>query len=663
MTKLKANTKEGVRTDFSLFDRFIDGFYAFDRNWRYIYINKPGARLAQKSVTELLGKRPQDVFSDAHALAFGETLKKVMTDGKPRSIEAYYPRYKKWYEDIFFPIREGVGLLARDVSRRKNAEDDQLRLSAIVSSSDDAIISKNLDGIITSWNRAAQKMFGYTAEEIIGKSIRTIIPPELQKEEDIILAKLRKGKRIEHYQTVRITKSGERKYVSLTISPMRSKAGNVFGASKIIRDITKEKRNEENLKFLAEASKELSVSLDFKKSLHNIAKLAISHIADWCTVEMLDGNEKINLVTVTHKNQKMIKWAVKLWKDNPPTMRERAGVANVLRTGISEFYPHITDEILARGARNANHLALLRKLQLKSVIIAPIKVRKKAVGVIVFISSVSGNLYTKSDLSMAEELARRASLALENAKLYQDMQKELMLRKKLERQKDEFVGIASHELKTPVTSLKAFAQVLQNRFAKAGDERSALLLRKMDAQINKLNNLIQDLLDISKIEAGMLEFHNGYFHFDELIDEVIEEIQRTTDKHTIKRKGRAKKIIYGDRERIGQVITNFLTNAIKYSPHADTIDIIVSSDSKEVVLCVQDYGVGIPTESLSYIFDRFYRVPAKTHESVPGMGIGLYVSSEFIKRQGGTIWAESEVGKGSRFCFRLPVKNKQSTNQ
>jgi PAS domain S-box-containing protein len=236
-------------------------------------------------------------------------------------------------------------------------------------------------------------------------------------------------------------------------------------------------------------------------------------------------------------------------------------------------------------------------------------------------------------------------------------------RKELERQKDDFLGIASHELKTPVTSLKAFGQVIQRRLAKAGDENSVVLLGKMDAQINKLTNLIQDLLDISKIEGGRLQFHEEYFAFDELVDEIVEEIQRTTERHKLTREGTTGKTIYGDRDRIGQVITNFLTNAIKYSPHEDIIIIKTTADKIDVQIGVQDFGVGIPKENLPHIFQRFYRVKGKTHDTVPGMGLGLYISSEIIKRQGGRIWVESVKGKGSRFCFSLPIKSSTKVQQ
>ncbi len=225
------------------------------------------------------------------------------------------------------------------------------------------------------------------------------------------------------------------------------------------------------------------------------------------------------------------------------------------------------------------------------------------------------------------------------------------------KRKNEFIGMASHELKTPVTSVKAYAQVLQNRFTKAGDSQSATLLKKMDGQLDKLTNLIGDLLDATKIETGKLQFQKRLFDFKELVTEVVEEMQRTTNKHIIITKLGVSENIYGDRDRIGQVIVNLLANAIKYSPNADEIIVKTEDLKNEIMLSIQDFGVGISRGAQSKVFDQFFRVTDKNEKIFPGMGLGLYVSAEIIKRHQGQIWVESEKGKGSTFYFTLPVKN------
>jgi signal transduction histidine kinase len=230
-------------------------------------------------------------------------------------------------------------------------------------------------------------------------------------------------------------------------------------------------------------------------------------------------------------------------------------------------------------------------------------------------------------------------------------------RRVLEQRRDEFIAIASHELKTPLTSLKAYAEFLQMKFAKAGDEKSAKDLLKMDAQIDKLTSLITDLLDVTRIEGEKLQFQETHFSLDELVEEIIEEMQRTTETHTIlKEEGFAKQTVYGDKERIGQVITNFLSNAIKYAPHSKKICVKTSATKQQVTLSVQDFGPGIAREIQPHVFERFYRAADATERTHPGLGLGLYISREIIERQGGSIWVISEKGKGSTFSFTLPVK-------
>ncbi|MHB1086728.1 MAG: ATP-binding protein [Minisyncoccota bacterium] len=232
-------------------------------------------------------------------------------------------------------------------------------------------------------------------------------------------------------------------------------------------------------------------------------------------------------------------------------------------------------------------------------------------------------------------------------------------RKHLETQKDDFISIATHELKTPVTSIKAYAQVLQSRFAKEGNLKAVEMLSKMDVQLKKLTGLIGDLLDVTKVEGGKLQFHEGLFDFNELAAEIIDEMKLTTSKHTITKHLVGTTIIQGDRDRIGQVITNLLSNAIKYSPHDEKIIVTTSGNKKEVTLCVQDFGIGIAKDQQDRVFERFFRV-GDAEDTFAGMGLGLFISSEIVKRQDGRISVKSTGKKGSSFCFTLPIARNAS---
>ena len=230
-------------------------------------------------------------------------------------------------------------------------------------------------------------------------------------------------------------------------------------------------------------------------------------------------------------------------------------------------------------------------------------------------------------------------------------------RKRMEKQKEEFISIASHELKTPVTSVKAYAQILEDSFIKARDKRSAELLEKMNHQVDRLTALITDLLDFTRIQGEKLQLREEKYNINELISEVVEEMQRTTRVQKINTKLDKSVQMWGDRYRTGQVLTNLLSNAIKYSPHAKKIIVSSKIDKDLITVCVQDFGIGIKKDLLNKVFERFFRVSDAKLNTFPGLGLGLYIAAEIIKRQGGTISVESTEGKGSTFCFSLPMKN------
>ncbi len=409
---------------------------------------------------------------------------------------------------------------------------------------------------------------------------------------------------------------------------------------------------EGNLSFLAEASRILSSSLDYQTTLNTIAKLAVPHIGDWCTIDILKEDNTIQQVAVAHKDPKKIKWAKELRKTDPPDMNAPTGLPNVLRTGKPELYPVITDELLVKVAKNKEHLKLLRTIGFTSAMIVPIFSQKTPIGGITFVTAETRRHYNQADLLMAEELATRASVAIENARLYKGSQDAITVR-------DEFISVASHELKTPVTSVKMFTQVLKKHSEQIGDKKAVVHLTKMDKQLNKLTELIYDLLNISKIQAGRMEFREEIFDFDKTVKEVTDVLQHSETKHTIVVQGITKKKIRGDEERIGQVINNLVSNAVKYSPKSNKVVIKLRSDKTTVYVSVQDFGIGMEKAHLNKIFERFYRVYDTTDKTFPGLGIGLYISSEIIKRHGGKLWVDSDIGKGSTFSFSIPVNGEK----
>lgn len=237
---------------------------------------------------------------------------------------------------------------------------------------------------------------------------------------------------------------------------------------------------------------------------------------------------------------------------------------------------------------------------------------------------------------------------------FSQITRDMTAHKELDKRKDEFISIASHELKTPLTSLKVFNQTLQKMFEKRNQRDVLPFFTKMDHQIDKLNDIVADLLDVSRIQSGKVKLNMASFDLNNLITEVLDNIQITTKKHVIVVKGRATKPVLGDKDRIAQVFVNFISNAIKYSPEADKIIINITPDTTIVTIGVQDFGIGISKEHLNKIFEPFYRVYNEDGATYPGLGMGLHISSDIIERHNGKIWAESEKGRGSIFYFTLP---------
>lgn len=226
--------------------------------------------------------------------------------------------------------------------------------------------------------------------------------------------------------------------------------------------------------------------------------------------------------------------------------------------------------------------------------------------------------------------------------------------KNLSTQKDTFLGIASHELKTPLTSLKLYAQVLERMMTKSGDEKSADLAHKIDHQVIKLTSLISDLLDVTKINAGKIHLNEDYFSFQKLIEETVEEQQMSTPKK-IETYIADTGMVFADKERIAQVAANLISNAIKYSPDAEKIIVKTEVKGDESVFSVKDFGIGMPADKIGKVFNQYYRVAEDQNNTFPGLGLGLYIAAEIIERSNGKIWVESELNIGSTFYFSLPL--------
>ena len=333
-----------------------------------------------------------------------------------------------------------------------------------------------------------------------------------------------------------------------------------------------------------------------------------------------------------------------------------------------------SSDVYERAISNVYNVALLTMIStlvlvvilffyLRNIITIPIK---RITDVASRISE--GHFGDKLDAASSDELGVLAKdlnkMALNLQVNYHRLEREvrqkedaLLKGRELERRKDDFISMASHELKTPVTSIKVFTQILERSSKEKGDIMALKYLVRMGDQIDRLTNIINELLDVSRIQTGRLELNLEPTSLRNLIEETCENIQATVVDHKIKCYGDELDIINIDKYRTGQVLVNLLTNAVKYSPSGGEVEMEYKNRPDDVLVSVRDQGIGIPEEYHDRIFERFYRVYDKNEKTFPGLGMGLYISSEIIKKHGGRIWVESKEGEGSTFYFTLPKNN------
>ena len=511
-------------------------------------------------------------------------------------------------------------------------------------------------GIILFANKAELNMLGYEKDEYVGHHISEFHADKDDFEFDP--SRFSINKNIINLETKLKCKDGSLKDVLVSCNAYFEE-NNFKRLRCFSRDITHLKRSEKLLRFLNHAGEELYASHDTKEALDKIIKLIVPHFADWVVINELRSDGFAYLLKMAHADPQKVKWAEKYRETHPVDLNEKHGSLGwALRTGGSVLYSHIDDAIIAEGSMDDEQREILQQLSIQSVMIVPMLIKGRVTGVISFISCNPQNKYNETDFNFAKDFTNRIALTLENTRLYEEVKKDIEERIEIDKKKDEFISIASHELKTPVTSLKAYTQILQSTFDEDKNEKASAMLSKMDKQIDKLTGLIVDLLDVTKIDKGEMVFDIEKFDINDLVTEIAEEMQRTTQKHKIKLELKDCKKIRGDRNRIGQVIVNFISNAIKYSPGKEKIIVSSKCEDQQVIISVKDFGIGIPKSEHDHIFKRFFRVSGKNNYTFPGLGLGLYISSEIIKRHKGEISFESKEGKGSTFRFQIPSGKK-----
>ncbi len=506
----------------------------------------------------------------------------------------------------------GASKIARDISERRRGDEARARLAAIVDSADDAIVSKTLDGLITSWNPAAERIFGWTAAEAVGRSITIVIPPDRLAEEEEILARISQGEKIEHFETTRMRKDGTRFEISLTVSPIKNAKGEVIGASKTARDISERLRGDEARARLA----------------------AIVDSADDAIVsKTLDGV----ITSWNRAAQAMFGW----------TAAEAVGQRITLIIPRERW--HEEDEVLARVRKgeSIDHFDTVR-----------VRKNGERIDVSLTVSPVKdarGRIIGASKI--ARDVSDRKHAEAERAALLHAAQQAREEAEELNRSKDQFLALLSHELRTPLNAIFGWARMLQSAAMDEVTSRRAIdaILRNATAQVQ----LVEDLLDVSRIITGKMRLDVQWLDLKSVIESALDAVQPAASAKGLKIETvldpNAGPVV-GAADRLRQVVWNLLMNAIKFTPRDGRVQVHLRKLKSHVEIVVSDNGEGIQPEILPFIFDRFRQGDSTTTRPHGGLGLGLALVRHLVDLHGGRVRAASEgPGRGATFVVELPV--------
>ncbi|MES1179378.1 MAG: ATP-binding protein [Myxococcales bacterium] len=555
-------------------------------------------------------------------------------------------------------------------SRTEAEEKTRRWFSTTLRSIGDAVIATDNEGKVTFLNPIAEGLTGWTEAEAIGQPLDAVFHIISERSRAVVespVAKvLREGKVVGlANHTVLLPKTGPEIPIDDSGAPIRNEAGEMVGVVLVFRDVTELKRHENQNEFLAKAGEALVASLDYQATLATVARFAVPRLADWCAVDLLEPrSSRIKRVAVAHVDPAKVRYAEDLGLRYPTPPDAPTGVPQVIRTGKSELYPEIPNDLLEAGARDAEHRRIIRELALKSAMVVPLGARGQTFGAMTFVYADSDRRYTSEDLAFAEDLARRASMAIENSVALKDADhardRERWLREEAERTnrlKDDFLATVSHELRTPLNAILGWTSILRGRSIDPETDRAlAIVDRNARAQAK----LIEDVLDVSRIVSGKLTLHLGPTSVAAAAHAATETVAPAADAKGIQVVSEIMSealSITADADRLQQVIWNLLSNAIKFTPKDGRVLLRVFREASDVCVSVEDSGEGIRSDMLSAIFEPFQQADASTTRRHGGLGLGLAIVKQLVSAHGGSVEARSDgLGKGAIFTVRLPVR-------
>jgi PAS domain S-box-containing protein len=519
---------------------------------------------------------------------------------------------------------------------------------------DYSVFPLSVEGRVANWNLGAERLKGYSTEEALGLHISRFFPDEENAElvpERILTRAVLEGRA--EYEGWLVRKDGSQFWGTVVLCPMRDQAGRLRGFSNVARDLTERKKVEKAKAFLSDAGEILTGSLEYERTLQDVARLAVQGLADWCTVAIQEANG-LAVLAVAHTDPAKEPKTRELIRQLPPgDMKLTRGLGHVVRTGQSDLCPDTLEAGWVRAALGVDTPARFLELGARSYMCVPLKARGDTFGVITFVSVAPGKSYGQVDLALAEELVRRAGLAVDNARLFRKAQEALKSR-------DEFLSMASHDLRSPLTSLRLQLQAVRRdmqpgREGARSTEKVVARMESMERQTDRMLHMMDALLDITQMTAGRLELRRQKLDLVELVRGAVATLDEELRQSGVQVRVHAEGPVEGmwDRLRLEQVVDNLLSNAVKYGK-GQPVDLTVSTDGTLARLVVRDQGVGIAPEDQERLFERFERV--RLDRRVTGYGVGLWIVRHVVEAHGGSISIESRLGEGSSFIVQLPSR-------
>jgi PAS domain S-box-containing protein len=524
------------------------------------------------------------------------------------------------------------------------AQDSEQRFRLLVEGVQDyALYLLDASGRIASWNPGAERITGWKAEEVLGRPITIFYTPETlaSGEPERELARAERDGRL-LTEGWRVRKDGTRFRAEVIYTALRGERGELKGFANVLRDVTERRRTERTQRLFAEAGRIFNQLQEPDVTVAELARLMVPELADGCVLYMREPGQWLRPRAVTHAvpEKEQLMW--ELIQRHPPRPEAPSGVSWVVRTGRSERAEQMTDERLEQEAEDEEHLRMLRRLELASALIVPLTVGEQNLGALLLLTHRPELRFTQSDQVFVEELAGRAALALDNARLFQEAQRAL-----------ELIGVASHDLGNPLNALKLLLERLRRVEPSREPQRVREGLAAALRHAQRLGQLLHNLLDLSRLSSGKLSLDISWVELTELVREVVERHgdQALEAGCSISIETGRKIEGWWDRMRLDRVVTNLLSNALKFG-RGKPIEVRLEQVNGWVRLTVRDHGVGIPLEAQQRIFERFKQ--EKSGGLHLGFGLGLYIVRQLVEAHGGTIRVESTPEQGAAFVVELP---------